>query len=248
VQARSALLRSEAVRGIALEFTSLTELREALDGTTEQELRLPADEDVRDGDWLLATVCIGEQSTSVAGRVQIHTDGRAWLAFVERDWEQIVGFAQGERRASLPPSLRPQSSRVVVPRGARVLVVDDDAALGELLQCLLGNAGLEVTVKPSAEDAMDWLRRERAELVVLDWNVGGLGGAEFCRRVRLESRLESLPILCLTAQRCEDSEAQAFAAGADDFVCKPFRAPELRARVVSLLHRTHAEAPQAASS
>mgnify|MGYP003498538536 FL=1 len=89
----------------------------------------------------------------------------------------------------------------------------------------------------SAEEAFDLLRESRPDLMVLDWNLPGMSGVEFCRRLRKEPRLGRLPVLFLTAHSSTSDIVEAFSAGADDFVSKPFRAPELAARVLGLIRR-----------
>jgi two-component system phosphate regulon response regulator PhoB len=83
------------------------------------------------------------------------------------------------------------------------------------------------------------------DLVVLDWSLPGMSGVDLCRKLRKEARFGALPILFLTAHSTSDELITAFDAGADDFVSKPFRAPELKARVLGLLRR--AQMPSAPS-
>ena len=93
----------------------------------------------------------------------------------------------------------------------------------------------------SAEEALDWLSKNPADLLVLDWGLPGMNGLELCQRLRKDEAHRALPILFLTGHSSSRDLVEAFAAGADDFVSKPFRAPELRARVLGLLRRVTRE-------
>jgi len=89
----------------------------------------------------------------------------------------------------------------------------------------------------SAEDALLRVRTEPCDLLVLDWNLPKMTGIDLCRILRQEPSLASMPILFLTANASSQDMVDAFASGADDYVVKPFRAPELGARIFSLLRR-----------
>jgi two-component system, OmpR family, phosphate regulon response regulator PhoB len=93
----------------------------------------------------------------------------------------------------------------------------------------------------SAEEALEWLSKNKVDLLVLDWGLPGMNGIELCQCLRQQRNQRSLPILFLTGHSSSADLVQAFEAGADDFVCKPFRAPELRARVLGLLRRVNGE-------
>jgi two-component system phosphate regulon response regulator PhoB len=89
----------------------------------------------------------------------------------------------------------------------------------------------------SGEEAFERVRSEPYDLVVLDWNLPGMTGIELCRLIRKDPALYGLPVLFLTAQALSRDIVEAFANGADDYVVKPFRAPELGARIFGLLRR-----------
>jgi two-component system, OmpR family, phosphate regulon response regulator PhoB len=109
---------------------------------------------------------------------------------------------------------------------------------------MLRASGFEVCSVGTAEEAFDHLLQSRVDLLVLDWNLPGMTGLELCKRLRQEpSALAQLPILFLTAHSSSQDVSQAFAAGADDFVTKPFRALELGTRVLGLLRRSSVAAP-----
>jgi two-component system phosphate regulon response regulator PhoB len=141
----------------------------------------------------------------------------------------------GRRRA--PESQTTTSGTRSTGAGTRVLLVDDERDIREVVGAMLDAVGLAVESATSAEDALVRLRSARYDLVVLDWNLPGMTGIELCRLVRRDNVLGTLPILFLTAHAAPQDVVEAFASGADDYVVKPFRAPELGARVFGLLRR-----------
>lgn len=133
-------------------------------------------------------------------------------------------------------ALRRESGR---PSGdpARVLVVDDDQDIREVVTAMLEAVGLRVAQSESAEDALSRVQSEVIDLLVLDWNLPKMTGLELCRIIRRLPGLSHVPVLFLTANASSQDMVDAFASGADDYVVKPFRAPELGARIFSLLRR-----------
>jgi two-component system phosphate regulon response regulator PhoB len=127
---------------------------------------------------------------------------------------------------------------VSAPPGTSVLVVDDDAATQRIVCQLLSASGMRPEVAASAEEALAVLESDTPDLVVLDWSLPGMSGIDLCKMLRRHRSLNTVPVLFLTAHSSGDDLVHAFDAGADDFVSKPFRAPELRARVLGLLRRT----------
>lgn len=120
---------------------------------------------------------------------------------------------------------------------ARVLLVDDDRDIREVVGAMFDAVGLTVESAASAEEALERVRASAFDLVVLDWNLPGMTGLELCRLLRKDPALSRLPVLFLTAHASSSDVVDAFASGADDYVAKPFRAPELGARVFGLLRR-----------
>jgi two-component system, OmpR family, phosphate regulon response regulator PhoB len=118
-----------------------------------------------------------------------------------------------------------------------ILVVEDEAALAELLRYNLEAAGHTVTTCGSGEDGEALLAEERFDLIVLDWMLPGVSGIELCRRLRARDETKTLPILMLTARGEEADRVRGLTTGADDYVVKPFSISELMARVKALLRR-----------
>jgi two-component system, OmpR family, phosphate regulon response regulator PhoB len=118
-----------------------------------------------------------------------------------------------------------------------ILVVEDEAALAELLRYNLEAAGHAVTTCSSGEDAESLLAEERFDLLVLDWMLPQVSGIELCRRLRAKPETKALPVLMLTARGEEADRVRGLTTGADDYVVKPFSISELMARVKALLRR-----------
>ena len=117
---------------------------------------------------------------------------------------------------------------------ARVLVVDDEPQIRRALRLVLRANGYEVTEVAAGEAALDALAISMYDLMILDLVLPDVGGVEVCRRVREWSEM---PVLILSAHGEEDIKVRALDEGADDFVTKPFSAPELLARMRRALHR-----------
>jgi two-component system phosphate regulon response regulator PhoB len=118
-----------------------------------------------------------------------------------------------------------------------VLLVEDDAALAELVRWHLERENFEVEHTVDGEEAL-LLARERApDLVLLDWMVEGLSGIEVCRRLRRVPDTANVPIIMLTARGEEEDRVRGLETGADDYVTKPFSPRELVARVGAVLRR-----------
>jgi len=117
----------------------------------------------------------------------------------------------------------------------RVLVVDDDPQIRRVMRVTLTGQSYEVDDAKSGEEALEKVRAERFDLVLLDMNMPGMGGLETCRLLRDHSEIG---IIMLTVRDSEDDKVSALDAGADDYVTKPFNPPELLARIRAALRRT----------
>ncbi len=120
---------------------------------------------------------------------------------------------------------------------AKVLVVEDEEALAELLRYNLEAAGYNVVHATTGEDAEVLITEEAPDLVILDWMLPAASGIEICRRLRARTDTRQVPIIMLTARSEEADRIRGLSTGADDYVVKPFSLPELMARVKALLRR-----------
>lgn len=125
---------------------------------------------------------------------------------------------------------------------SRILVVEDEASIAELISINLRHAGFEVTLAVDAEQAQAAVNGELPDLIILDWMLPGKSGLELARRWRSELRTRELPVIMLTARAGEADKITGLDAGADDYLTKPFSNQELMARIRALLRRM---APQA---
>ncbi|OGO04702.1 MAG: hypothetical protein A2Y73_01280 [Chloroflexi bacterium RBG_13_56_8] len=119
-----------------------------------------------------------------------------------------------------------------------ILVVDDDKDVAETIRRSLRRAEYEVLVTHRGADALQIIREEHPDLVLLDILMPGMSGVEVCRHMRANPELERIPILFLTAKGEIADKIEGFEAGADDYVPKPFDLRELELRVRALLRRT----------
>jgi len=120
----------------------------------------------------------------------------------------------------------------------KVLVVEDEEAVREMLVMVLEQAGLQVHSAVDAHQAAEILRRELPDLVLLDWMLPGVSGVEWARRLKKDEAYQNLPILMLTARGEVEDKLKAFDVGADDYVTKPFSPKELIARIHAILRRS----------
>jgi two-component system phosphate regulon response regulator PhoB len=121
--------------------------------------------------------------------------------------------------------------------GQRILVVDDEPDLLELVRVNLGQAGFAVDTAETGAQALERLRRQAPDLIILDLMLPDVSGTEVCRRVRADGDLADIPILMLTAKADEVDRVVGLELGADDYVTKPFSPRELTLRVRAILRR-----------
>ncbi len=122
--------------------------------------------------------------------------------------------------------------------GSRILVVEDEADLADLVAFNLRGEGHEVTVALDGNTALAEIQRGRPDLVVLDVMLPDISGIEVCRRLRRQRETVRLPVIMLTAKTDEVDRVVGFEVGADDYVTKPFSPRELVLRVEAILRRT----------
>jgi two-component system, OmpR family, phosphate regulon response regulator PhoB len=129
---------------------------------------------------------------------------------------------------------------------SRVLVVEDESAIAELISINLRHAGYEVTIAGAADQAQSEVDRVLPDLVILDWMLPGESGLALARRWRADARTRGLPVIMLTARAAEADKVAGLDAGADDYLSKPFSTNELMARIRAVLRRKAPEALDAA--
>ncbi len=129
---------------------------------------------------------------------------------------------------------------------SRVLVVEDESAIAELVAINLRHAGHEVVIAQTADQAQRDVDAVLPDLVLLDWMLPGESGLALARRWRSQARTRELPIIMLTARADEADKVGGLDAGADDYLTKPFSTNELMARIRALLRRKAPEALDAA--
>ncbi len=117
---------------------------------------------------------------------------------------------------------------------ATILVVDDEPQIRRVLRSTLTSQGYVITDAKTGEEALESVRKNKPDLVLLDVNMPGMGGIEACREIR---RSSDAPIIMLTVRNAERDKVLALDAGADDYVVKPFGIEELLARIRAALRR-----------
>jgi two-component system response regulator MtrA len=134
-----------------------------------------------------------------------------------------------------------RSSATMVSMRARVLVVDDDPALAEMLTIVLRGEGFDPAVVSEGTKALPALRELKPDLVLLDLMLPGMNGIDVCKAIRAES---GVPIVMLTAKTDTVDVVLGLESGADDYVVKPFKPKELVARLRTRLRRIEADSAE----
>ena len=119
----------------------------------------------------------------------------------------------------------------------RVLIVEDEKALAEILEYNFKKEGYAVDTASDGEIALDKIIFKAPDLVILDWMLPKLSGIELCRKVRSNKKIKNIPIIMLTARGEEEDRLKGLEMGADDYVTKPFSINELLARAKAVLKR-----------
>jgi len=121
---------------------------------------------------------------------------------------------------------------------AKILIVEDEPAISEMIEVALVRASFGVIKAEDAEEAMRLLADTLPDLVLLDWMLPGSSGMELARRIKREELTTHIPIIMLTAKSSESDKINGLDAGADDYITKPFSPRELIARIKAVLRRT----------
>jgi two-component system phosphate regulon response regulator PhoB len=123
----------------------------------------------------------------------------------------------------------------------KILIIEDEAAIRDMLKFTLSSADFEVLEAPNAEQGWQLVIREHPDLILLDWMLPGVSGVSLAQRIRQNDKTRSIPLIMLTARSEEDDQVEGFEAGADDYVVKPFSPRALMARIRALLRRQDSE-------
>ncbi|HLF96600.1 MAG TPA: phosphate regulon transcriptional regulator PhoB [Methylococcaceae bacterium] len=121
---------------------------------------------------------------------------------------------------------------------ARILIVEDEEAIQEMLAVALEQASFTVDTAADVRRGQDLLEENPADLLLLDWMLPGVSGVEWARRLRKDERYRDLPIILLTARGEEEDKVRGLESGADDYLTKPFSPRELVARIKAVLRRS----------
>jgi len=131
----------------------------------------------------------------------------------------------------------------------RIVVIDDEADIREILGVNLKGVGYDVAPFSSGASALEYLKKNpNVALIILDIMMEGLDGYEFCKMTRADEALKKIPILFLSAKTEEFDKVLGFELGGDDYLTKPFGIKELKSRVKALIRRTSAEKEPADTS
>jgi len=121
---------------------------------------------------------------------------------------------------------------------SRILIVEDDPSLVELLRYNLEIEGFDVSVARDGEGGMEAIDTQEPDLVVLDWMLPNMSGIEICRQMRKKPATRQTPVIMLTAKGEETDRIRGLETGADDYMVKPFSPAELTARIKAVLRRS----------
>jgi len=125
--------------------------------------------------------------------------------------------------------------------GKNILIVEDEAAIREMVRFALGKSGFNFIEASDADEAQALMADQLPDLILLDWMLPGISGIELARRLKRDDYTRSVPIIMLTARSEEDDRVGGLEAGADDYVTKPFSPRELVARIKAVLRRVQPE-------
>lgn len=119
----------------------------------------------------------------------------------------------------------------------QILVVEDEAAIRDMLRFALERAEFRLTLAANAQEARLRIAQARPDLILLDWMMPGLSGVEYAKELKAGATTKDIPIIMVTARAEEEDKVRALNLGADDYVSKPFSLPELIARIQAVLRR-----------
>jgi len=120
----------------------------------------------------------------------------------------------------------------------RILIIEDEAAIREMLGYTLMKEGFEFQEAADVDQARPLIERQKPDLILLDWMLPGMSGVDYARRVRNDPETRDIPIIILTARGEETDKVRGLDTGADDYITKPFSSRELLARIRAVMRRT----------
>lgn len=126
----------------------------------------------------------------------------------------------------------------VTGKPIKVLVVDDESAIREMIRFALGKSDMTVATAASGKEALEKINDAPPDIILLDWMMPNMSGPELTRRLRKDPVMKAIPIIMLTAKVSEDDKVTGLNAGADDYIIKPFSPRELIARINAVLRRS----------
>ena len=130
---------------------------------------------------------------------------------------------------------------------AKILIVDDEDAIRQMIGLALSQAGYETAAAADAAQAQAQILQQTPDLILLDWMMPKVSGLEYARQLRREKLTAGIPIIMLTARTEEEDKVRGLDSGADDYITKPFSTRELLARIKALLRRARPHAAEVAS-
>ncbi len=129
---------------------------------------------------------------------------------------------------------------------AKILIVDDEDAIRQMIGLALSHAGYETAAAADAAQAQAQILQQTPDLILLDWMMPKVSGLEYARQLRREKLTAGIPIIMLTARTEEEDKVRGLDSGADDYITKPFSTRELLARIKALLRRARPHAAEVA--
>jgi CheY-like chemotaxis protein len=167
-------------------------------------------------------------------------------AVLEEDWtvcpfcgtrisDSVEMFPQNLPKAQAPAPIQ----STIDKQSIRILAADDEAPVREIVQLLLKQEGYQVIPAVDGEDALEKIRAELPDLVILDINMPKRNGFSVCKAVRSTVETMFIPVIMLTGQDSVEEKLEGLSSGADDYITKPFNSEELLARIETVLRRSY---------
>lgn len=128
----------------------------------------------------------------------------------------------------------------------RLLIVEDEAPIRDMVRFALTRTGFELAEAANAREARLMIAEQRPDLILLDWMLPGESGVELLRQLRQDEMTKAVPVIMLTARVDEEDKVRGLEVGADDYIVKPFSPKELAARIKALLRRSQAHGEEEA--